>query len=322
MLIIIGFLVVAAVIGSFVLMGYIIIKIIPRAIKLFKMNLDNVDRKYEEYQKGKFNNKENPPYKGNKSAGVKWYPTGWTYNDKTGKWDPPDYLRKESKDKWRWDANKGIWIDQEKEERLEKYRKFHEGRPPTFEEWKANREKHAIDSTPANTSTEQGTYRYDYIHLANEGVRIPKNAPEQSTGSPTEQPKAEKSKAAYVNSYEARSILSYNESRNYKTLKAAADRKGYTVQIKMRLADIIKPRTGEFYDKYYKANFQRISQYHVDFTILNDRMKIIAIIELDDNSHDRPDRIVRDEKIDSILEANGIKVIHTRHITEDILDGI
>ena len=115
-------------------------------------------------------------YAGNPKTGVKCYPTGWTYNDKTGKWDPPDYLRKESKDKWRWDANKGIWIDQEKEERLEKYRKYHEGRPPTFEEWKANREKQEIDSTPANTSTEQGTYRYDYIHLADEEVHIPKTA--------------------------------------------------------------------------------------------------------------------------------------------------
>jgi len=90
----------------------------------------------------------------------------------------------------------------------------------------------------------------------------------------------------------------------------------------MRLADIVKPRTGEFYDKYYEANFRRISQYHVDFTILNDRMKVVAIIELDDNSHDRPDRIARDEKVDSILEANNIKIIHTRHITDDILDGL
>ena len=165
-------------------------------------------------------------YAGNPKTGVKWYPTGWTYNDKTGKWDPPDYLSKESKDKWRWDTNKGIWIDQKKEERLEKYRKYHEGRPPTFEEWKANKEKQEIDSTPANTSTEQGTYRYDYIHLADEEVHIPKKAPEQQTCSATEPSNAEKAKAAYVNSYETRPILSYNESRNYRTLKNAADRKG------------------------------------------------------------------------------------------------
>ncbi len=41
----------------------------------------------------------------------------------------------------RWDEEKGRWIDKEKEARMEKYRKYHEGQPPTFEEWKAQREK-------------------------------------------------------------------------------------------------------------------------------------------------------------------------------------
>lgn len=90
-------------------------------------------------------NSDKGGYAGNPKEGIKWYPTGWTYNDKTGKWEPPDYIRKESKDKWRWDTKKGIWIDQEKEERLEKYRKYHEGRPATFEEWKAAREKENQD---------------------------------------------------------------------------------------------------------------------------------------------------------------------------------
>ena len=51
-------------------------------------------------------------------------------------------------------------------------------------------------------------------------------------------------------------------------------------------------------------------------------MKVVAIVELDDNSHDRPDRKERDEKVDSILTANNIKIIHTRHITSDILDDL
>lgn len=80
-------------------------------------------------------------YKRNKGKGVKWYPTGWTYNEKTQLWEPPDYLHKESAEKWRWDPDKRIWIDKEKEARMEKYRKYHEGQPPTFEEWKAQREK-------------------------------------------------------------------------------------------------------------------------------------------------------------------------------------
>ena len=80
-------------------------------------------------------------YEGNRKEGVRWYPTGWTYNTKTGKWEPPNYLQDQSKEKWEWDEDKQIWIDKEKEARLEKYRKYHEGQPPTFEEWTAARKK-------------------------------------------------------------------------------------------------------------------------------------------------------------------------------------
>ena len=84
---------------------------------------------------------KNNEYKGNPKENVKWYPTGWTYNDKTKLWEPPDYLSKETSEKWKWDPDKRIWIDKDKEARMEKYRKYHEGQPPTFEEWKAQREK-------------------------------------------------------------------------------------------------------------------------------------------------------------------------------------
>lgn len=68
-------------------------------------------------------------YQGNLKEGVKWYPTGWTYNEKTKVWDPPNYLRNNKE------------TEEQKQARMERYRKFHEGQPPTFEEWKAQREK-------------------------------------------------------------------------------------------------------------------------------------------------------------------------------------
>lgn len=66
-------------------------------------------------------------------------PTGWIYDRDTMKWQPPDYLVEESKKKWRWDPEKQIWIDQEKEARLKRYQEFRkaEGKGPTYEEWKA-----------------------------------------------------------------------------------------------------------------------------------------------------------------------------------------
>lgn len=75
----------------------------------------------------------------NKEHEPKWYPTGWYFNEETKSWEPPDYIKKEATDKWRWDEKKQIWVDREKEERLKKYYEYRksQGLPPTYEEWKA-----------------------------------------------------------------------------------------------------------------------------------------------------------------------------------------
>lgn len=69
--------------------------------------------------------------------------TGWVYDRDTRKWVPPERLCQEAKEKWRWDPEKRIWIDREKEARRERYYEYRrsQGLPPTFEEWKAQREK-------------------------------------------------------------------------------------------------------------------------------------------------------------------------------------
>lgn len=214
------------------------------------------------------------------------YGTGWTWNEKTQRWDPPKNIRSEIK--------------------------IHRT-GPTYEEWKAEKEKKEIDFTPQNSNTEQGTYRYDYFHIPDE---------QQHYAKPREQaPKKEpipKRKTGYEEAYEAVPILTYNESRNFRTLKEAADQKGLMICPKVRLADIVSPRKGS---DYY-SRFGKIKSKHVDFTICDYNMKVIAVVELDDSSHDRPDRQERDEFVDSILESNGIKVIHTRHVTPDILDNL
>lgn len=122
--------------------------------------------------------------------------------------------------------------------------------------------------------------------------------------------------------YEAKSILTYNEKRNYKTLKEAADKKGYTVNLKPRIADIANSRIKNRKDKQFWINFNKISQKHVDFAILDANLNIIAVIELDDSSHDTPKARERDAFKDSVLKDCGYKVIHTRYIWPDILDNI
>ena len=71
------------------------------------------------------------------------------------------------------------------------------------------------------------------------------------------------------------------------------------------------------------SRFHKIMSKHVDFVIYDgDMMHLKVIIELDDSSHDREDRKERDEFVDFILKDCGYKVIHTRCITENILDDV
>ena len=54
----------------------------------------------------------NPKSKTTKSEPKqKWTPTGWYWNEKEGLWEPPDYIVKESHERWRYDKANGIWID-------------------------------------------------------------------------------------------------------------------------------------------------------------------------------------------------------------------
>ena len=117
--------------------------------------------------------------------------------------------------------------------------------------------------------------------------------------------------------YQARSIFSRNEWQNYKKLRDIAEVKGCIICPKVRLLDIIEPKRGE---EKYKTRLYKIQSKHVDFVICDQNMTVKAIIELDDNSHERSDRHERDEFVDKVLRNAGYKIIHTRYITNDILD--
>lgn len=284
-----------------------------------KQNPPTIHTRIEFNEKQKYNKQENKPKTKESTKNKRepnWYPSGWVFNEETQLWDPPEYLQKEARHRWEWNQEKGIWIDKEKEARLERYRKYHEGREPTYEEWRAAQQKKKDPEEHTNIEGES-TYRIRFI-------QIPKQEPKETIyqeplRTALKEPiREEKPKTGYEDAYEVTPLLTYNESRNFRSLQEAAFRKGYMICPKVRLADIVKPRN----DKKYMSNFGKIKSKHVDFTICDQNMKVLAVVELDDSSHDRPDRQERDEFVDSILEANGIKVIHTRHITPDILDNV
>lgn len=123
----------------------------------------------------------------------------------------------------------------------------------------------------------------------------------------------------FTKAYQAQQLFTKNEWQNYKKLRDAAAAKGYVVCPKVRMLDIVKPRSGE---KKYKTLFYKIQAKHVDFVVCDQNMNIKVIIELDDNTHDTQKRKERDEFVDTVLKSVGYSVIHTRYINHDILDTI
>lgn len=88
---------------------------------------------------------------------------------------------------------------------------------------------------------------------------------------------------------------------------------------KVRLLDLLEPRKDT---QNYKTLFYKIQAKHVDFVICDQNLYVKAILELDDNSHNKKDREERDNFVDTILQDVGYKVIRTKYITEKTLQNI
>lgn len=108
--------------------------------------------------------------------------------------------------------------------------------------------------------------------------------------------------------YERRDLLTSNELAFYQILYPIVCQHGWQLLMKMRLADVMAVRKGtEEYMKY----FNKIKAKHTDFVFCDpDTLEILAGLELDDPSHERPERQERDEFVDKAYAAAGIPLIH------------
>lgn len=79
---------------------------------------------------------------------------------------------------------------------------------------------------------------------------------------------------------------------------------------KVRLADVVKVKGG--LNKSSRQNaFNRIQSKHVDIVACDPAtLSIRFVVELDDNTHSRPERQGRDQFVDNALRAAGIPVVH------------
>jgi predicted RNA-binding Zn-ribbon protein involved in translation (DUF1610 family) len=77
---------------------------------------------------------------------------------------------------------------------------------------------------------------------------------------------------------------------------------------KVRIADILKPTKGLNRSQWQTA-FNKISAKHFDFVLCNpNNLSIIAVIELDDKSHNQRKQINRDKFVESSCESAGLKL--------------
>jgi len=83
----------------------------------------------------------------------------------------------------------------------------------------------------------------------------------------------------------------------------------YQIFAKVRLADIVRPVRSPSRSGWQSA-FNRIAGKHVDFVLCDsERLGIVAVVELDDSTHGRFERGLRDSLVDAALAAAGIPVL-------------
>ena len=121
-----------------------------------------------------------------------------------------------------------------------------------------------------------------------------------------------------IKQYQKKYLLTKNEWFEWRKLKQFCDEKGILICPKVRLLDLVEPRSGTG----YMSSLGKIQSKHVDFVICDSRMHVLGIVEIDDNSHNREDRVERDRFVDDVLKSVGYRVHRTRTVTEVTFDFI
>lgn len=115
--------------------------------------------------------------------------------------------------------------------------------------------------------------------------------------------------------YQGKYVLTDHEkSFYYKALKPVADEMGLIALCQVNLAAIIGI---QYRAENYMSWFGKIKSKRLDFVLCNTEFFPVLVIELDDSSHDRPDRIERDQQVNLYLYEANIKILHFRAWTPE-----
>ena len=107
-------------------------------------------------------------------------------------------------------------------------------------------------------------------------------------------------------SYKSKYILTANEYKFYKVLKAITADKNLIICPKIGLKDLFEVTN----KNNYMSAFGKIAQKHVDFTICDSSLHVLGAIELDDISH--KEREESDRFKNELFKSAGIKLIRIK----------
>ena len=86
---------------------------------------------------------------------------------------------------------------------------------------------------------------------------------------------------------------------------------------KVRVSDLVKACTWKY------AVHNRLNQKHFDFVLINAMTgEILGVVELDDPSHVRRDRLERDQLLDEVLAKAGIEILRVEAQNQYSLDAL
>lgn len=163
----------------------------------------------------------------------------------------------------------------------------------------------------------------------NQAKRLEQETANRESEIKVQQEKKQKAREVYQNevvdeglAYKKGTFLTDREKRFYPHLKEVADKLGYTISMKPRLGDLVTGAHKQYSSQGGKELF-KVQRKHVDFALFDpETQEIKLIIELDDTTHDRQDRVNRDVFVDNVLEGTGYRILHVygpENLEEEIL---
>lgn len=105
------------------------------------------------------------------------------------------------------------------------------------------------------------------------------------------------------------SIVTPTELAFYRALTVTVKDR-HLIFSKVRIADVITPKKGKYDKSTWHKAFNKIAKKHYDFVLCDPTtLKVEIVIELDDSSHSRPDRIRRDNFVNNATCTAGIPLM-------------